>query len=233
MSIGMLTEADLRLRTAAVQQLDWDPEVDASAIGVAAMKGVVTLTGFIDTYAAKLGAERAVKRIRGVRAVANDLEVRLRLERTDTEIAADAALALAFHASLADRVQAVVHSGHITLTGTVNWLPRKREAERAVRHIRGARGVINHIVVTAAPADRDVQRQIVLALHRDADLDARDVIVSVSGRTVVLTGSVRSWRQREAAEHVAANAAGIGFVDNRLTVDPVEAYPEGALDAVC
>jgi osmotically-inducible protein OsmY len=233
MSIGTLTDTDLRLRTAVVQQLDWEPDVDASAIGVAAAKGVVTLTGFIDTYAGKLAAERAAKRVRGVRAVANDLEVRLRLERTDPEIAADAALALEFRASLADRIQAVVHSGHITLTGTVNWLGRKREAASAVRHIPGVRGVINHIVVEAAPTPFDVQRRIVQAMQRDADLDARNVIVSVAGRTVTLTGSVRTWRQREAAERAAANAVGIRMVDNQLSVDPFDEFPEGAMDEVC
>ena len=233
MSIGTLTDTDLRLRTAVVQQLDWEPDVDASAIGVAAAKGVVTLTGFIDTYAGKLAAERGAKRVRGVRAVANDLEVRLRLERTDPQIAADAALALELRAALADRVQAVVHNGHITLTGTVYWLGRKREAESAVRHIPGVRSVSNHIVVEAATTPLDVQRRIVQAMQRDADLDPRHVIVSVAGRSVTLTGSVRTWRQREAAERAAANAVGIRLVDNQLNVDPFDEFPEGAMDEVC
>ncbi len=144
-----LTEADVRVRDAVMRQLDWDPEVDASAVGVAAKNGTVTLTGFIDTYSGKLAAERAAKRVHGVRAVANDIEVRLRLERTDADIAQDAARALELHSMIPETVQAVVHNGHLTLTGKVEWLYQKESAERAVRHIRGVRGVLNHITVSA------------------------------------------------------------------------------------
>src|SRR6188472_1132701 len=102
-----------------MRQLDWDPEVDGSAVGVAARNGTVTLTGFIDTYAGKLAAERVAKRVHGVRAVANDIEVRLRLERTDPDIAQDAARALQLHSAVPETVQAAVHNGHLTLTGRV------------------------------------------------------------------------------------------------------------------
>src|SRR5262245_16380275 len=232
MSTGTLTEADLKLRTAVVKQLDWDPDVDASAIGVSAAEGVVTLTGFIDTYAGKLAAERAAKRVRGVRVVANDVDVRLRIERSDADIAADVALALRFRPDLADRVQATVHNGHVTLTGHVVWLVHKRQAESSVRHVPGVRGVVNHIVVAPVASEGDIQRAIVSAMRRDADLDTSSIIVSVSGRYVTLTGTVPTWRQREAAERAAASAAGIGFVDNRLGVEPVAPFPN-AIDEVC
>jgi osmotically-inducible protein OsmY len=155
-----------------MRQLDWDPEVDASAVGVAATHGTVTLTGFIDTYSGKLAAERAAKRGRGVRAVANDIEVRLRLERTDADIAQDAARALELRSMIPDAVQAVVHDGHLTLTGKVEWLYQKESAERAVRHLRGVRGVFNHITVAARAAVPDVRHRIVKALHQNADVDA-------------------------------------------------------------
>jgi osmotically-inducible protein OsmY len=147
MSTANLVETDLRLRDAVIRQLEWEPRVDASALGVAAVRGVVTLTGFIDSYADKLAAERAVKRIRGVRAVANEIVVRLRHLRTDEMIARDCADALAYPPSIADAVQTVVRSGYVTLTGTVRWVFERELAEDLVRHVRGVLGVHNHIAL--------------------------------------------------------------------------------------
>jgi osmotically-inducible protein OsmY len=180
-----LTDADVRVRDAVVRQLDWDPEVDASAVGVAARNGTVTLTGFIDSYSGKLAAERAAKRVHGVRAVANDVDVRLRLDRTDPDIAQDAAHALGLRSTIPDGIQAVVHNGHVTLTGNVDWLFQKQSAENAVRHIRGVRSVLNHISVAPRAAVRDVRHRIVKALHQNADVDARHITVTVSGDRVV------------------------------------------------
>jgi osmotically-inducible protein OsmY len=202
-----------------MRQLEWDPEADASAIGVAAKHGTVTLSGFIDTYAGKLAAERAAKRVHGVRAVANEIEVRLRLERTDADIAQDAVRALELRAAIPESVQAAVHHGHLTLTGKVDWLYQKESAERAVRPIRGVRGVSNHISVAPQAAVRDVRHRIVKALHQNADVDARHVTVTVSGATATLTGTVGTWLQRESAERAAANAPGIAHVDNRIRVE--------------
>ena len=218
MTTAMLTDTDVRARDAVMRQLAWDPAVDASAIGVAAKNGTITLTGFIDSYSGKLAAERAAKRVHGVRAVANDIEVRLRLARTDPDIAQDAARALELRSTIPGTVQAVVHAGHVTLTGTVDWLYQKQSAENAVRHIRGVRGVLNHISVTPRAAVRDVRHRIVKALHQTADVDARHITVTVSGDTATLTGAVGTWLQRESAEHAAANAPGIAQVDNRLIV---------------
>jgi osmotically-inducible protein OsmY len=190
---------DVRLRDAIVRQLDWDPEVDDSAIGVAAKDGMATLTGFIDSYAGKLAAERAVKRVRGVRAVANELTVRLKVGRTDADIATDAARALKLRPGVPESVQAAVHDGHVTLTGKVEWLIQKVHAEESVRHIHGVRGVFNHIEVAPKTTSRDVRRRIVQALHRNADLDARYInVVLGDDDAVILTGTVGSWSQREA-----------------------------------
>ena len=215
---AMLTRADVRVRDAVMRQLEWDPEVEASAIGVAARNGTVTLTGYIDTYAGKLAAERAAKRVQGVRAVANDLEVRLRLERTDADIAQDAARALALWDTIPANVQAVVHNGHLTLTGSVDSLYQKESAEEALRHIRGVRQVLNHVEVAPKAVVSDVRHRIVKALHRNADVDARHIKVVVSGDTVTLTGTVGTWLQRDCAESAAANAPGIARVDNRIVV---------------
>ena len=232
MTTASLTQADVRLREAAVRELDWDPEVDASAIGVTAAEGVVTLTGFIDSYAGKLAAERVVKRARGVRAVANDITVRLSVGRTDADIARDAAQALQLVPAL-ERVQAVVHHGRVTLTGTVDWLFQMRQAEDAVRHIRGILGMFNHITLTVRSGQRDVRRRILRALHHSADVDAQGLGVTVAGDVVTLTGTVGSWMQREAAERAASGAPGITRVDNRIVVASPEPHEVDLEDESC
>jgi osmotically-inducible protein OsmY len=218
MSTASLTQTDLRIRKAVQQQLEWDSQVDASAVGVAVAEGVATLTGYIDSYAGKLAAERAAKQIRGVRAVANDIQVRLRLDRTDTDIATDAARALGLRPSLPESLQATVHGGHVTLTGSVPTLFQRAVAEEAIRHIRGVKGVVNRVEVLPQPAERDIRREIARALHRDADAHGRGISVTVDEHKVTLTGTVRSWHERESAERAAMHARGITEVDNQITV---------------
>jgi osmotically-inducible protein OsmY len=146
MLTSTLSRADIKAREDVVHQLEWDPEVDASSIGVTADDGAVTLSGFIDSYTGKLAAERAAKRVRGVRAVANELEVRLKLERADDDIARDAAQALSMHHDVPETVQAAVHHGHVTLTGQVPWLVPSRDvgARRARHQGGGARRQPDH-----------------------------------------------------------------------------------------
>lgn len=218
MTTATLTQADLQLRDHAMRQLGWDSQVDASAIGVSARDGVVTLTGFIESYAGKLAAERAVKRARGCRAVANDLQVTRRLERTDADIAADVVHALDQHATLPPGIQAVVRHGQVTLTGAVNALFARVVAEKSLRYVKGITGIVNRIAVTPRPPAEDTQPRIARALHQDASLDARGINVLVSGNAVTLTGTVRSWHERESAERAAMHAQGITRVDNRLSV---------------
>ena len=218
MSIGTLIPADKHTRDAVLQQLEWDSQFDASDIGVTARDSVVTLTGFVDSYGAKLAAERAAKRVAGVRAVANDIEVRLRLERTDSEIAADAARALEMRPKLAEIVQAVVHRGHLVLTGHVPTLFHRVVAAKAVRHIRGVKSVTNRITVSPEATARDVRKEIARALHRNATTHGRHIEVTVSAHKVTLTGRVVSWHEREAAEQAAMHAPGITEVDNQILV---------------
>jgi osmotically-inducible protein OsmY len=230
MTTAILTDTDIALRNTVVQQLDWDSQVDASAVGVAAHAGVVTLTGFIDTYAGKLAAERAVKRVRGVRGVANDLHVRLRYPRTDADIADDCVKALGLRAVVADSVQVAVHNGHVTLTGEVPTLFRSAVADKAVRHVPGVKGIVNRIRVTPVAVTEDVKRQIVRALHREADVDAHGIGVHVLGHTATLTGRVRTWHEYDAAEHAAMHAPGISRVDNRIAVSVPQT---GVCDEIC
>jgi osmotically-inducible protein OsmY len=220
MTTALLTERDLRTRKFVTQQLEWDPAVDASAIGVAARDGAVTLTGYVNSYAEKLAAERAAKRVHGVRAVANDVEVRLTVGRTDADIAADVAIGLRIHSSIPQSVQAAVHHGHVTLTGTVAWLYQKTLAEKTAGRIGGVRHVVNRISVLPQAGERDVKKRIMQALHRLADVDARQVSVTAADGVAHLSGTVHTWAERDAAANAAAAAAGIVMVDNQLVVEP-------------
>jgi osmotically-inducible protein OsmY len=217
MSTTHLTDRDVRLRDAVVRQLDFDPQGDTSAIGVAVRNGAVTLTGSIDSCPGKLAAERVAKRVAGVRAVANELEVRLTSERTDADLAADIVHTLESRSTVPPGVQASVHNGYVTLTGAVNWLFQRHDIGEAIHHVRGVRGLFNHIKVAPRVLERDVRHGIVQALHRIADLDGL-IDVTVSDSTATLTGTVGTWLQRDAAESAAASAPGIGEVRNLLTV---------------
>lgn len=232
MTTTSLSPVDVRVREAVRRQLEWDPEVDASAVGVSAKDGAVVLTGYIDTYPGKLAAERAAKRVKGVRAVANDLQVRLRLDRTDADIASDAARALDLHDGVPAGVQAVVHDGHIVLTGRVPWRFQKEEAERVVRHVRGVRDVTDRIDVAPAAVERDVRRRIVQALHRNAEVDAARIHVAVSDRAVTLSGTVSTWKEREAAARAVSGAAGVQEVVNTIAVEPADLPPDD-VDEIC
>jgi osmotically-inducible protein OsmY len=230
MTTASLTEADLRIRDAVMRQLDWDPEVDASAIGVAARDSVITLSGYVPDYPGKLAAERAAKRVRGVRGVANDIEVRRTFERNDSDIARDATRALELRTTVPPAVQLVVHNGRITLTGKVSWLFQRTAAEHAVRHVRGVLSVVNQIEISPSNVERDVRHRIVEALHRNADIDARHVVVTVDGNVARLTGRVGSWLQRESAERAAGSAPGITRVDDQIVVMPPEESAGGLLE---
>jgi osmotically-inducible protein OsmY len=229
MSTATLTEQDLKLRDAVMHQLEWDPAVDAGGIGVTTREGAVTLTGLIDTYAGKLAAERAAKQVRGVRAVANELEVTLMAGRTDGDIAADAAAMLRLHSAIPASVQATVHHGQLRLTGTVPWYYLYLEAEKTIRHVRGVRQVINDIRIAPASTGRDLHRRITQALYRNASLDAKRIEVTVSDNVARLTGTATSWQQRQAAERAAYDAPGITLVDNQILVEP----PDGDACEIC
>ena len=146
----MTTQTDIRLREAVYRRLASDPKLDSTAIGVAASGGVVTLSGFVDSYSGRLEAERVAKKVRRVRAVANELRVRLVVERRDVDIAYDVRRALQSNPSTTDNVQAVVRNGRVTLTGTVQWFFQRAQAENAVKHVRGVVVVINRIAVGPA-----------------------------------------------------------------------------------
>jgi osmotically-inducible protein OsmY len=155
-----------------------------------------------------------------VRAVANDLQVKLRLPRTDDDIARDAAKALQLRTAIPDKVQAAVHQGHVTLTGTVSWLFQRDLAEEVIRYLPGVVEVINRIEVVSGSTPRDIRKRITETLHRMADVDARHIDVEIDGSVVSLHGEVSSWAELDAAGIAAAIAPGVTRVDNHIRIKP-------------
>jgi len=215
-----LTMLDEQLRMTVMNQLAWDPEVDASLVGVTAKDGIVTLSGYVDTYAGKLAAERAARRVYGVKAVANELEVKRSMARIDPDIAKDALDALKNRVDVPLGIGIAVRDGYVTLTGAVEWMFQKLSAERAVKYIRGVRGVLNYITLKPTVSPKDVQKRISEALHRHADIDARRIHVDAEGSKVILSGTVRSWMEKDEAQRAAWRAPGVVLVENRINVVP-------------
>jgi osmotically-inducible protein OsmY len=225
MTSATATRSDEQIQRDVLEELKWDARVQPNEIGVSVKDGVVTLTGWVDSYAKKWAAEQAAHRVRGVVAVANDIEVRLpsSAERTDTDIAAAVRRALEWDAFVPiDKINVTVSKGWVTLKGEVEWEFQRRSAERAVRRLSGVRGVTNLIVVRPRqqPSPHEVRRRIMDALVRSAQTDAEKISVEVDDGKVVLSGTVRSWVERQEAERVAWSAPGVTAVENRITIEP-------------
>jgi osmotically-inducible protein OsmY len=212
---------DEQIQRDVLNELRFEPRVQPNEIGVAVKDGVVTLAGWVDSYAKKWAAEEAAHRVRGVRAVANDIDVRLptSAERSDPEIAAAAVRALEWDAAIpVDKLGVTVSKGWVTLRGEVEWQYQKQDAERVVRRLQGVRGVSNLIVVRPRLSPDALKEKIEQALVRTAELDAQRINVKIAGSKVILEGTVRSWAERDEAERAAWAAPGVTAVDNRIMI---------------
>lgn len=218
------TRTDEQIQREVLAELKWDARVQPNEIGVIVKDGVVTLTGWVDFYAKKWAAEDAAHRVRGVKAVANDLEVRLpsSAERTDADIAAAAVRALEWDALVPiDKIDVTVTKGWVTLRGDVEWQYQKEGADRVVRRLSGVKGVSNLLIVKprTTPSSNELREKIEEALVRSVKTDAERITVEVQGSKVILKGTVRSWAEKQEAERAAWLAPGITSVDNRIMIE--------------
>jgi hyperosmotically inducible protein len=212
----------LQLRENVVDELEYEPSIDAAHIGVAADKGLVTLTGHVASYAEKQAAIAAVRRVKGVRAIAEEIEVRYPYQKTpDDEIAKRAIDILAWDTMVpSESIQIMVHDGWVTLTGSVDWHYQKKHAEEDVRRLSGVRGVTNAVEIKPSVQPEDIKRKIEEALKRHAEIEANAIRVTVrEGNKVVLEGKVDSWEERHAVENAAWSAPGVKSVEDR-TIGP-------------
>ncbi|MCW3843156.1 BON domain-containing protein [Micromonospora yasonensis] len=223
MATATITRTDQDIQSDVLDELTWEPRVRPNEIGVTVIEGVVTLTGWVDSYAKKWAAERAAHRVSRVRAVANDLAVRIATsaEKSDPEIATAASRALEWDAFVPpEALNVTVADGWVTLHGEVEWEYQRRAAERAVGRLSGVRGVSNGITVrpSVRPDGRDLAERIVDALARNGATEAEGISVRVRGDTAVLAGLVHSIPEREEIERVVWSAPGIREVHNHVTV---------------
>ncbi len=212
---------DLELKKSVESELNFEPSINAAEIGVAVKNGVVTLSGRVPSYWEKVSAERAAARVSGVKAVANELEVRLpgSSERTDEDIAQAAVDTLRWSVFVPqDRIKVKVSKGWITLEGNVDWQYQKSAAEKAVRKLYGVLGVSNLIEVKPQVSKAEVKTSIEAALKRLAEVDANRIRVDTEDGKVVLSGSVRSWFEREEAERAAWAAPGVRSVEDHIAI---------------
>ncbi len=216
--------ADEDIQRDVLDELKWDPHVQVNEIGVAVKDGIVMLTGWVDSYLKKLAAENAAHRVRGVKAVANDIEVRLpgSAERTDADLAKAVLDALRWNAAIpAGKLDVTVSQGWVTLRGEVEFGFEKRDAERVVQRLAGVKGVTNLITVRSHPLPSDLKQNIGKALVRNAETDAQHITVEVEGNKVILRGTVRSYAEKKAAEETAWSSPGVTDVENRIVVLPI------------
>jgi osmotically-inducible protein OsmY len=220
-------KSDTQIQKDVMAEINWHPILNAAQIGVAVHDGVVTLTGIVDTYTKKLTAENAAKKVSGVRAVAEDIQVGTSpsYNKSDTEIAEAVVNALKWHtAVMEDRLRIKVEKGFVTLEGEVEWEYQRTAAKSAIENLTGIKMVYNFITVKPRVTAADLKSKINAALQRSAQIDANSIKVEISGSKVILSGTVHSIEEKEDADSAALMAPGVSSVENRIMVH----YPEYA-----
>lgn len=216
-----ISKADKDMRQEVLDALDWEASIKSGDIGVGVSSGVVTLTGYVPTFAQKRTAERTALRVSGVKGIANDLVVKLpkKKERTDTDIAKAAVRAIRWHTELPqDTISVKVRDGWVTLEGTVDWNYQRERAADVVRPLTGLRGLTNTLTVAPSATSGDIRDRIRKALEREVNREAKNLVIEIDGDTVRLSGVVHSWIERRNAERAAWSAPGITDVVNDLEV---------------
>ncbi len=220
-------KSDAQVQHDVMAQLKWEPQLNAAEIGVSVKNGVVTLSGIVDTYAKKVAAEKAVQKVSGVKAVAEDLQVGLSpiFRKTDAEIAEAVLTALKGHIAIPEEnLQVKVEDGQVSLEGEVEWSFQRNAAIDVVCNLAGVRQINNNIKVKPRVTSENIQEKVSAAFHRSATIDARRVSVEVLGSKVILRGKVRSFAERKDAENAVWAAPGVAVVENKLEIEPKEAY---------
>ncbi len=213
--------SDLTLRQEILDELEWEPSVDAAHIGVVVDQGIATLSGHVSSYTEKLAAERAVTRVKGVTAIAENIEIRYpAAKRTaDDQIAKRVVDIINWQVSVpSDRIKVKVEKGWVTLSGEVDWHFQKADAEKSMRRLSGVMGIANLITLKPRVEAKDVKKRIEDALKRNAEIEAQNIRVYVQGGKVTLDGKVDSWAERQRVENTVWSAPGVLSVDDRLSV---------------
>jgi osmotically-inducible protein OsmY len=215
-------KSDFQIQKDIMEQLRWEPFLMASQIGVAVKNGIVTLSGQVDSYAKKLTAENATRKIAGVKAIAEDIHIGVSpsFNKTDTEIAEAVYNALKWHSAVQEeKIKIKVENGHVTLEGEVEWEFQRKNVKTAIENMAGIRSVLNLVTLKPKVTTTDIKQKISAAFHRSATIDAGIISVEVSGNKVTLNGKVRSMTEKEDAENAAWNAPGVTSVVSNIEIE--------------
>ena len=218
-------KTDIEIQKDVIDQLKWEPILNVAEIGVAVKNGIVTLSGIVDAYSKKIAAEIAARKVSGVKAVAEEIQVGLSpgFRKTDTEIAEAVLNALKWNTSVPDqKFKIKVEDGIVTVEGEVNWEYQRTAVRMSIEHLNGVRRIINLMTIKSSITPENVKQKILSAFHRSATIDADSVSAEVLDNRVVLKGKVRSFAERQDAVDAAWSAPGIRFVENRITVEEEE-----------